>query len=355
MEEIEAVLAEYPELYNIGDNLEKGTPELQIRVNTDEAARYGLNTALIGSYIRSSFDGIKATTIFKENEEIDVLVKYADTADLSMNSFMQLKIPTLDGRQIPFSSVARIEENDPIASIKRVDGKREVTIFADALNTDNVRAINGQITQIFESRFAPIYPGIELKVGGEFAEFDTLLQDILQIFLVGVFLIYIILGTQFKSYIQPALIIFTIPFSFAGVILFLVISGTPFSTTVLYAGVALAGIAVNDSIVLISFINDLKKKGYDSAHAVIEAAVTRLRPIILTSLTTIAGLIPTALGLGGKSVVWGPMASTIIFGLIFSTFTALVIIPCIYGILDEGRTKRMRKKLAVKPGAEVTA
>ena len=348
VDEIEAALGEYPELYNINDNLEKGTPELQIRVNTDQAARYGLNTALVGSFIRSSFDGIKATTIFKDNEEIEVIVKYAASSDLSLNRLAQLKIPTPDGRQIPFSSIARMEENDPIASIKRVDGKREVTIFADALTNENVRAINGRIKQDFDERFKPLYRDIELKVGGEFAEFDTLLQDILRIFLVGVFIIYIILGTQFRSYIQPILIIFTIPFSFAGVILFLVVSGTPFSTTVMYSGVALAGIAVNDSIVLISFINELKKKGYDSAHAVIEAAVTRLRPIILTSLTTIAGLIPTAIGLGGKSVVWGPMASTIIFGLIFSTFTALVIIPCLYGILDEGRTKRLRKKMAVE-------
>ena len=345
-EEIENILGEYPELYNINDNLEKGTPELQIRVFADQAARYGLSTALVGAYIRSSFDGVKATTIFKNNEEIEVIVKYSAASELSINRLMQLKIPTPDGKQISFSSIAVIEENDPIASIKRVDGKREVTIFSDALTNENVRAINARITTEFKTRFEPLYPEVELKIGGEFADFDTLLLDILRIFIIGVFVIYLILATQFKSYIQPILIIATIPFSFAGVILFLVISGTPFSTTVLYAGVALAGIAVNDSIVLISFINSLKKKGFESGHAVIEAAVTRLRPIVLTSLTTIAGLIPTALGLGGKSVVWGPMASTIIFGLIFSTFTALVIIPCVYGILDEIGTKRIRKKSA---------
>lgn len=150
-------------------------------------------------------------------------------------------------------------------------------------------------------------------------------------------MIYTILGTQFKSYSQPILILFTVPFAFVGVILFLAVSGVPLSTTVIYAGVALAGIAVNDSIVLISFINEKRKEGVPIAEAVIESARLRLRPVLLTSLTTIAGLLPTAIGLGGWSVVWGPMAATIIFGLMFSTVTALVLIPCIYGLFyDRG-------------------
>ena len=139
------------------------------------------------------------------------------------------------------------------------------------------------------------------------------------------------------------LIIFSVPFAFVGVVLYLVLSGTPFSTTVLYAGVALAGIAVNDSIVLISYINDKRTAGFTAREAVAEAASIRLRPVLLTSITTISGLIPTALGLGGKSVVWGPMASTIIFGLIFSTITALLLIPCLYGILDDLILKRFHR------------
>ena len=344
-EEIERKLADYPELYNINDSLEKGTPELRITVNKDLAAQYGLSTALVGSFIRGSFDGIKATTIFKDNEEVEVIVKYAYRGGMSVRELTQLKIPTPDGRLIPFSAVCSVEEVEPLASIRRLDGKREVTITSEALTTENVRMINSDIEAMFNEDFAQAYPDVILKVGGEFADFDTLLLDILRIFLIGVFLIYMILGTQFKSYTQPVLIIFTIPFAFLGVVLFLALSGTPFSTTVLYSGVALAGIAVNDSIVLISFINELRQKGYAVGHAVIEAAVTRLRPILLTSLTTIAGLMPTALGLGGKSVVWGPMASTIIFGLIFSTFTALVIIPCLYGIFYDKKKRKGKDEL----------
>jgi multidrug efflux pump subunit AcrB len=233
---------------------------------------------------------------------------------------------------VPFSSVAEIVPTEAIASIRRLDGKRQVTITAEASDTSRVPALNNEIEALFDTEASGRYAGVELNVGGEFAEFQNLLVQILRIFVIGVFLIYLILGTQFKSYSQPFLILASIPFAFAGVVLYLAVSGTPFSTTVIYAGVALAGIAVNDSIVLISFINQLRTSGKSVREAVIEAAGARLRPIVLTSVTTIAGLLPTALGLGGRSVVWGPMASTIIFGLIFSTFTALLVIPAMYGI-----------------------
>ncbi len=337
-------LAEYPELYNIRDNSEGGTPELRIRVNQAQAARYGLSTAAVGRYIRSSIDGVTATTIFKENEEIDVLVQYNVGTIDSVYQLQQLKIPTPSGNLIPFNSICRIEETSGIASITRIDGTREVTIEAEAYNEERIRQINADMEQYFNETFAPANPRTEFLVGGEFAEFNNLLIQILRIFLIGVFLIYIILGTQFRSYGQPFLILFSVPFAFAGVILYLVLSGTPFSTTVMYAGVALAGIAVNDSIVLISFINNLREENYSTFDAVLRASTTRLRPILLTSFTTIAGLIPTAIGIGGRSVVWGPMASTIIFGLIFSTITALLFIPCLYGIFDDIKQHKLRRR-----------
>ncbi|MBN2551598.1 MAG: efflux RND transporter permease subunit [Spirochaetales bacterium] len=342
--EIRQVLGEYPELYNIGDNLETGTPELRVRVNQDRAAALGLSTAAIGSFIRGSFEGITATTVFVGNEEIDVIVRYAGNEITSVQQLLQLKIPSPDGRLIPFSTVASVEEARALAAIRRVDGKREVTVTSEAYDDTRVRMINARVKRLFDDSFQPLYPGVSLKVGGEFAEFGNLLTQILRIFLLGVFLIYLILGTQFKSYLQPALILVTVPFAFVGVVLYLFVSGTPFSTTVLYAGVALAGIAVNDSIVLVSYVNGLKSSGKTTAEAVAEGTTTRLRPILLTSLTTIAGLLPTALGLGGKSVVWGPMASTIIFGLVFSTITALFIIPSLYGILEDIRDRRSRGK-----------
>ena len=340
---VRAELASEADILNIQDNYEPGKPELTINVNEERAASYGLSVSHIGRYIRASVDGIEATTYFRDNESVDVVVRFNDADESSPAMLQQLIIPTPAGLNIPFTAVASIDSGDSVASIRRLDGRRELTVTAGVYTGENLQAINQRIRDIFDSEYATLYPGIEFVVGGEFAEFNDLLIQILRIFLIGVFLIYLILGTQFKSYFQPFLILFSVPLAFAGVVLYLAVSGTPFSTTVLYAGVALAGIAVNDAIVLISFINEERAKGAAPSDAVQEAARTRLRPIILTSLTTIAGLTPTAIGLGGRSVVWGPMASTIIFGLIFSTAATLIFIPALYGSLFDRRPRRRKK------------
>ncbi|MBN2048994.1 MAG: efflux RND transporter permease subunit, partial [Spirochaetales bacterium] len=339
-EELTGLLAAYPDLLNIEDNLEVESPELQVVLKEERASALGIDALALGTFLRDTYEGRKVTTFFRDNQEIDVLVRYQPGEDLSALALDQLLIPLADGRNVPFSSVADIRQGDALAGIKRVDGRREITITAEAYSNENIRSINKDIRTYFDTQLKPIYPEIELVVGGEFTELGNLLIQILRVFLLGIFLIYIILGTQFRSYLQPLLILITIPFAFVGVVLYLFISGTPFSTTVLYAGVALAGIAVNDSIVLVSFINEQRQKGMKIAEAVLSAADTRLRPILLTSLTTIAGLLPTALGLGGVSVVWGPMAGTIIFGLLFSTLTALFIIPLLYGLLFDRKGAR---------------
>lgn len=330
-------LGSYPELYNIRDNYESGTPELRVVVDGDAAARNGMSAVYIGQFIRASLDGVRASSFFQNNKDVEIYIGFSAAGELKAEELSQLKILSPSGRQVPLSSLTRLEQGNALASIRRLDGKREITITADAYDNSGIRDINGEIKALYEQQFDRRFPDMRLSVGGEFSDLDDLLIQIARIFLLGIFLIYLILGAQFNSYSQPFLILLTVPFAFVGVVIYLFISGTPFSTTVLYSAVALAGIAVNDSIVLISFVNELREEGMAVAQAVLEASRTRLRPILLTSLTTIAGLLPTALGLGGESVVWGPMASTIIFGLIFSTITALILIPAFYGILyDKG-------------------
>lgn len=332
-------LTGYPELINIADTLQTGTPELRVAINEDRAAAYGLSVSSIGSFIRGSYDGFPAGTVFINNNELDVIVRYADGGATNLARLLELKLPTPDGRLVPFSAVASLEEGAALAAIRRVDGKRELGVSSDALDKAVVSGVNADVKAWFDREVRPRYPGMELVVGGEFAELQDLLVQIARVFLLGIFLIYAVLGAQFKSFTQPLLILLSVPMAFAGVVLFLVISGTPFSTTVLYAGVALAGIAVNDSIVLIDFINGARKEGKSIADAVAEGVSTRLRPVILTSVTTIGGLLPTAIGLGGYSVVWSPMASTIIFGLLFSTITALSVVPALYGLLFDRKAK----------------
>lgn len=339
-EAIRAELMASEGIFDIRDNFEVSTPELRITVDDTEAARFGLNRQSVGVYIRAGFEGLPAGRVFTDNRETPVRVRYEFAGPMTAERLLDLSVPTADGRRIPLSTIARVEDAEAIASIQRLNGRREVTIEAEALEGTDLGAVDARIVALFEDELAALAPGVELETEGQFAEFQNLLIDILRTFLIGIFLIYMILATQFNSYTQPVLILFSVPFAFVGVVLYLFLSGTALSSIVIYAAVALAGIAVNDSIVLISFINELREEGWAVRDAIIEAAATRLRPIMLTSLTTIAGLLPTALGLGGESVIWGPMASTIVFGLIFSTITALIIIPCLYGILFDSRRRR---------------
>jgi multidrug efflux pump subunit AcrB/outer membrane protein TolC len=349
--DIQNYLRTIPGVSNIEDDLSPGSPELQVRINSERASALGVTTSTLGNFLRARFDGLRIGTFFENNEEIGIILRFGDNR--GFESLEQAFIPTEDGRLVPFSSVASIVQTGSLGSIRRVDGRREVTITADAADDLDLRPINTRVIDLWNNQLALQYPGVEFRVGGEFSEFQDLLIEILRVFLFGIFLIYLILGAQFNSYSQPFLILLSVPFAFVGVVLFLFFSGTPFSTTVLYAGVALAGIAVNDAIVLISFINELRAEGKSVKEAVTQAAGTRLRPILLTSLTTIAGLLPTALGIGGESVVWGPMASTIVFGLVFSTMTALLIIPMLYGVLFDKDKKKAPKKIRAKKAAKI--
>ncbi len=334
-ERIRRQLAEYDGVFDIRDNLEVQSPELQIITDDAEAARFGLSRREIGEFVQGAFDGLAAGSIFADNEETPVRVRYDVGNPVRAERLLQLLIPTPGGRRIPLSAVAEVEDSEAFASIRRLNGRREVTVEADALEDVDLGAIDRDVAELFREEIALVAPGVELETEGQFAEFQELLLDVLRVLLIGVFLIYAILATQFKSYTQPLLILFSVPFAFVGVVLYLVLTGIALSSTVIYAAVALAGIAVNDSIVLISFINEKRREGASTREAVLEGAATRMRPILLTTMTTIAGLLPTALGIGGWSVVWGPMAGTIVVGLVFSTLTSLLVIPCIYGLFYE--------------------
>ncbi len=337
---IRSELAADDDIFNIQDNYELGSQELVIQVNEERATSFGLSVSSVGQYIRSSVEEIKATTFFKDNETIDVIVRFSDAGSFDPSFLSQSKIISPTGKAVPLSAVAKVISGDSLASIKRFDGRREITVTADAYSKRNVPSINERIKDIWTEEYSSRYPDVEITVGGEFAEFNNLLIKIARLFLVGIFLIYIILGAQFRSYLQPFLIMFSVPLALSGVVIYLTATGTLFSIPVLYAGVALAGIAVNDAIVLISFINEKRREGLSIKDAVLDAAETRFRPILLTSLTTIAGLAPTAFGIGGKSISWGPMAGTIVFGLIFSTLATLVFIPAFYGMLFDRSSKK---------------
>ncbi len=318
---------------DIRDNFNPGTEELRVVVDPQRTAFYGLDVESVSLAVRTAFDGTPATVMREGDEELDVLVRYPENRRGTIEDLERLYIVSSTGSLIPFSAVCKVEQAKGIGSIQRFKRERAISVTAgiDKSKTDFLKVKN----QV-DSRFASIattYPGISLDYTGAFEEWEEAFAGILQLFAIGIFLIYVILGGQFRSFIQPLVILCTIPFAFIGAVIGLLISGDPFSITTMYAIVALGGIVVNDAIVMITFINNARRKGVGRWKSIIQAGQLRLRPILLTSITTIFGVLPMAIGLGGKSEVWAPLANTIAWGLGAATFLTLLILPTIFSII----------------------
>jgi len=328
-------LQNIPGVRDIRDDFELGKKELRIKIDDEKSALFGINTANIASNVRNAYFGIKASVFRDADDEIDIIVKFSESARNNIENFRDIKIPAFNGDYIPLKSVADINVERGYAIVRRFEGERAITVSADIDKTvTSAVEVNNKLREKFKD-ISKEFPGYRLDFRGQFKEFQEAFTDIGILFAFGILLIYIILGSQFKSFIQPIMIIFTIPFAFIGAIFGLILAQSPFSISTLYGIVALAGVAVNSSIVMIDFINKNKFKGKSKWRSIIEAGYIRLRPIFLTTTTTVFGLFPMAFGIGGKSIVWAPLASTIMWGLIFSSSLTLFVIPCIYAIVDD--------------------
>ncbi len=331
--EVEDALRTTPGVYDVGNDYWTGKKEIKIVVDEPRAAYYGLNAAMIATEVRNAVEGNEATIFRDGDEEVDVRVKLKGGNDMGVEGLRNINILTPTGQLVRLDNICDFVEAPTLFRIKRFEKERAITVSANIDNqTTSVVEVNSKIIEQFKD-ISVKYPGYRLDFRGEFQEFKEAFNDLGRLFLFGILLIFTILGAQFKSVRQAFIILMTIPFAFIGSMLGLIISGNPFSILTMYAMVALAGIAVNDAIVLISFINNKRRRNGGRWRSIIESGHVRLRPVILTSLTTILGLTPMAIGLGGKSETWGPFATTIIWGLVVATMMTLFAIPTIYSIV----------------------
>jgi multidrug efflux pump subunit AcrB len=345
---LKAFLATVPGVHTIQDDLEKGKNEIRIRIDPNRAHLVGLDESDIARQVKYAFEGMPATVYRDGDEEIDVVVKLEPGSRDSIQDIYNLRIPTVAGGSVPFRSVASFEVERGWARINRFDAERSVTVSAEVTEGEaSAVEVTAMLRDHYDT-FAQEFPGYRLDFRGEFQEFEEAFENVGRLFLVGLILIYLILGGQFRSYLQPLMILFAIPFAFAGAMLFLLVTGYPFTIMVMYGLVALSGVAINDSIVLIAFVNDARARGASANRAVLNGAKRRLRPIFLTTVTTIFGLLPMALGIGGKSLVWMPLAGTIVWGLGVATFLILLIMPPLYLAAEDlrGLVKRRSSQTA---------
>jgi len=330
-------LASIPGVSDISDSYDLGNRELRIVVDMARAARAYLKVGQVATSIRNAFEGGLATTIkqTKAEEEIKVLVRLPEEQRNSREVFDALLVPNSRGDLVPLRAVSRIEEGQGLRSIGHRDGIRVLTVSA---GVDNDKTTSLKANQILSSKLKDIareYPGYTIKFGGEAEETGKSMASLLAAFGIALLLIFLILATEFSSLVQPFIIMLTIPFALIGVVVAFVTHGIPLSFLAIIGLVGLCGVVVNDSIVLIDFINKLRQEGVARRESILQATALRLRPIFLTSTTTVAGLSTVAYGIGGFDPFLKPMALAMCWGLFFSTSLTLVVMPCIYAIIDD--------------------
>ena len=319
-----------PGLQDIGDDADQGRLELMLEFNTDAITRAGLDPNEVGRTLLLLIDGLVVTDMRDQGEKLEVRVKAADAELQDITDILQFRVPLHEGGSIALADLARITRQQGLGNIRHYNFRRAITVEADideAL-TDTVTA-NRQVVEAWQ-RYQAEFPAIDLDFSGELDDIQESLDAIVILFVFGIGVMYAILGTQFRSYWQPLMILSTVVMAFTGVTYGLLVSGNPLSLYTIYGVVALAGIAVNAAIVLISAGNQRLAAGMTVLHATIYAARRRVIPILITSLTTVAGLFSLATGLGGKSLIWGPVATAIVWGLAFSTILTLIVIPLLY-------------------------
>jgi hydrophobic/amphiphilic exporter-1 (mainly G- bacteria), HAE1 family len=318
----------------VRSTIEAGNPEIQILFDQERAARLGLVVRDIADTVVAKVRGEVATRYTWRDKKIDVLVRSVDTRDSSLTEIENLIVNPESDRPVPLKAVAEIRVAVGPAEIRRADQARVALVSANlaygdlASATDEVRAIIASV---------PMAPGVAAGVSGQSAEMQDSFRSMLFTLAMAVFLVYLVMASQFESLIHPFVILFTIPLALVGAVWALWLTGTTVSVVAFIGLIMLAGIVVNNAIVLVDLINQLRADGMERTAAIIEAGRARLRPILMTTLTTTLGLLPMAIGFGDGAEVRAPMAITVIGGLLFSTLLTLVVIPVVYSMLDRGR------------------
>ncbi|HZW60538.1 MAG TPA: efflux RND transporter permease subunit, partial [Woeseiaceae bacterium] len=319
---------------DIRTTVEQGNPEIQIRFDQERAARLGLAVRDIADRVVANVRGELATRYTWRDRKIDVLVRSIDTDAASIEDIRQLIVNPAAERPVTLDAVADIDIARGPAEIRRVAQERVAIISANLAYGDLGAA--AAIAQSIIDR-TPMPPAVTALVAGQNEEMQSSFTSMQFALGLAIFLVYLVMASQFESLIHPFVILFTIPLALVGAVLALFITGTTLNVIALIGVIMLAGIVVNNAIVLVDLINQLRAEGMQKAEAILEAGRARLRPILMTTLTTALGLLPMALGFGEGAEIRTPMAITVIGGLLVSTFLTLVVIPVVYSLLDRKR------------------
>ncbi len=328
---------------DIDDDYDTGKEEVRFYFDEYKMGLLGLSVSSIATELRNAFSGGDAGSIRRGDEKLNIIVKYQEGFD-TLDHLRNLSVPNSNGDRIPVKSVADITFDEGLLTIRHDDRDRTITVEAGVIQgMTTSAAVNQELIRTFGNRSAE-YAGYSFTYGGEFRDTQESLASLEELLLIAILIVYLIMALLFQSYLQPLIVMTAVPFSFIGVVYGLFIMDMNLSITALIGVVALVGLVVNDSIVLVDFINRSREQGMGLYEAVLESGKVRLRPIILTTVTTIGGLLSMALGIGGAEPMLTPMAAVVVWGLMFSTTLTLLVVPCLYMIAEDVRKKFAREK-----------
>ncbi len=342
--QVKAFLGQLKGVEEIQDDFDAGKSEARVRIDETLAKARGLDARRVARSIQIAYGGQVATQIQTGREEVDVRVRLAARYRKDTNQVQQLKFKGKGGL-VPFSAFARLERGQGFSRINRFDGKRVVTVSADV---DKKVTTSVKVNAALQAEFgveSKTQPGYQLAYGGQEQERSKSMKSLARAFVLALAIIYCILGCLFRSFIHPLVVMAVIPLGFMGVVYGLFVHGQPIGLMAIIGTIALSGVVVNDSLVFLDFINRLRQQGIGLHAAVVIAGRRRLRPILLTTITTILGLLPLVLEIGGSSSFLTPMAIAIVWGIGFATMLTLLVIPSLYLIVED-----LRRLLGIKPG-----
>lgn len=346
-EEISEIVSGVEGTQNITNGLEENDPALKITVDKEKAMLKGLTVAQIFSEISDSLTTEKkAIDVIFDDISYQVYVSDENTDSLSVDDIKNyiMEVTAQDGTvsEIKLSDVASVEETESLSSITRQNQKRYLTVSSEIADGYNVSLVSSDVENALESYETP--KGITFEISGENENIMDSMKQLVEMLLLGVMLVYMIMVAQFQSLKSPFIIMFTIPLAFTGGMLALLVTGFEISVISMLGFVMLCGIIVNNGIVLVDYINQLRLEGMERRKAIAEAGATRMRPIFMTSITTILGLIVMALGVGDGAEMMQPIAIVCIGGLLYATLLTLFVIPCLYDLMNKKELKKLSKE-----------
>ncbi len=342
-----------PRFADVKSTAQGGSPEIQIRFDQDRAAALGLTSKQIADQIVDKVRGAVATQYSFRDRKIDVLVRAKKNERTSIDDIRNLIVNPGADKPVRLASVADVTVTEGPSEIHRI-GQERVAIVSANLHYGDLGTAVAEVRKIIADH--PLAAGVSTHIGGQSEELDASVRSLIFALSLAIFLVYLVMASQFESLLHPFVIMFSIPLALVGAVLALKITFTPLSVVVFIGLIMLAGIVVKNAIVLIDRVNQLREEGVAKRDAIMQAAESRLRPITMTTLCTLIGFLPLAIGLGDGSEVRAPMAITVMGGLAVSTLLTLVVIPVVYDLLDRrsdaAYVERARRKMLAADVAE---